>query len=169
MADFTHDAPPVRRSRWIPWCFVAFFGVIFIANGIMLTAALSTFNGLETTGSYDRGIAYNEELARLEAQRALGWDVAMAFEATPGTVTEGTLRLRLIDPYGLPLSGAQITGEVRRPTHDDQDVPLQFRYAGDGLYLAEVTLADVGQWESRLTIDHERGSYRAIDRFFLSR
>ena len=40
-----------RRSRWIPWAFVAFFGVVLAANAVLIVIAITTWPGLETPQS----------------------------------------------------------------------------------------------------------------------
>ncbi|MCZ8150271.1 MAG: FixH family protein, partial [Roseomonas sp.] len=56
-----------NRSRWIPWAFVGGMTVVVLVNLVLVYAALSTFTGVTTGRSYDRGRAYNlvlEEAAR---------------------------------------------------------------------------------------------------------
>ena len=54
--------PDERRSRWIPWAFVAFFGVVLAANAAMVVIALASWPGLETQQAYQRGLAYDDAL-----------------------------------------------------------------------------------------------------------
>ncbi|MFW5680782.1 MAG: FixH family protein, partial [Pseudomonadota bacterium] len=64
---------PARKSRWIPWAFVAFFGVVFLVNGVMVYFAVTTFAGVERRDAFKRAQSYNEVLAEARAQAALGW------------------------------------------------------------------------------------------------
>ena len=57
-----------KGDRWIPWSFVALFGVIVIANGTMMFFAFDSWTGLSTDDSYKRGLVYNESLAERDAQ-----------------------------------------------------------------------------------------------------
>ena len=41
------DAETARRGRWIPWLFVAFFAVVFTANGLLIAFALESYTGLD--------------------------------------------------------------------------------------------------------------------------
>ena len=61
-----------------------FFGVMFVANGAMVYAALSTLHGEEMENSYDASQAYNRQIAEARAQSELGWvaDVTPARKAT---------------------------------------------------------------------------------------
>ncbi|WP_052711474.1 FixH family protein [Elstera litoralis] len=62
-----------RRYRWIPWCFLAGFGVVLIANGTLLYFATRQPVGLVIEKPYENGIAYNKILAAGRAQAKLGW------------------------------------------------------------------------------------------------
>ena len=51
-----------------------FFGVIiFTASGMLVYQATSSWTGLETTDAFRKGLKYNQQLSKLEAQNKLGW------------------------------------------------------------------------------------------------
>ena len=85
---------PASRDRWIPWAFVAFFGVVLAVNAVMIWVAFVTWPGLETTSAYQKGLAYNRTLAASQAQEALGWRVDV----------EWRCRLHDISPESLNIS-----------------------------------------------------------------
>ena len=69
---------PSRRQRGLRGThvllvFLGFFTTIFLVNGIMVYAALSTFGGLETADAYRKGLAYNARIAEGQAQAQRGW------------------------------------------------------------------------------------------------
>jgi nitrogen fixation protein FixH len=143
-------ARPAPGGRWIPWLFVAFFGVVLAANGIMLAIALQSWNGLATEHAYQKGLAYNATLEAAARWAALGWRAELTFRQTGPRA--GELVLSLEDRAGRPISGAETQGWLVRPTHQgfDQEVVLQAR--GDGRYRAAVALPLAGQWEARLAV-----------------
>lgn len=145
---------PERKSRWIPWAFVAFFGVVVIVNGIMLSFAISSFNGLSTDGAYDRGLSYNDVLAEQEAQEALGWQLAAGAEQLGDGMID--VQLRAIDADGQPVTRADVTVLLSRPISNDHDFTVELDYRGDGLYGAEVAIPLDGLWD--LTMDINRGA-----------
>jgi nitrogen fixation protein FixH len=51
------------RGRWIPWLFVGGFLLVCAVNGVMIWVALSSWTGLAANQPYDRGLAYNRNLA----------------------------------------------------------------------------------------------------------
>lgn len=143
----TPDFDP-NRSRWIPWAFVGAFVVIIAVNMVLVYAALSTFTGVTTGRSYDRGRAYNQVLAEAARQDALGWTTAVALEGKVLTVTAK-------DREGLPIGG-RVEGVLHRPL-EGAELRLDFAAAGPGRFIAFAELPAAGQWDARLTLLGERG------------
>ncbi|MGF1626362.1 MAG: FixH family protein [Alphaproteobacteria bacterium] len=157
--------PEARRGRWIPWAFVGFFAVVFAVNGVMLTFALGTFNGLSVDGAYDRGLAYNETLAEYEAERALGWHLSVDIEQDAGGV--GDLMVTAVDRAGVPLTGATMTASLLRPTQDGFDQVLPLAETAVGVYGRRVTLPLPGQWVVRIDAVRDEDSFRVERRMTL--
>src|SRR5690606_40142354 len=78
---------------------LAFFGTVFLANGIFLYSALSTYTGVASDEPYRKGLHYNKRIAAAERQESLGWSADARLG--PG---EG-LSLVLRDRNGRPVSG----------------------------------------------------------------
>lgn len=146
------------RDRWIPWMFVAFFGVVVAANGIMVYFAMASFTGLQTQDTYRKGLDYNATLAAERAQDALGWTVVADF--TEHGAQGGLLSVRVADGDGAPLDDATVSARLVRPTQSGYDRDIALAPAGAGLYEAEVDLPLAGQWEIRTRIQHGSDEYR---------
>lgn len=158
-------AKPRRRSR-IPLIFFAFFGVVFAANGVLIYTALSTWTGLETKNSYLKGIDYNQTLAQIEAQEALGWAVESAL--VPSDVPGGfTVSVHLTGADGAPLTGARTEARIERPTHHGIDVQATLTETAPGIYTAPVTLPAAGQWSIRSLVWHGENTHQKIVRVVL--
>jgi nitrogen fixation protein FixH len=154
-----------RRSRWIPWAFVAFFGVVLAANAAMVVIAITSWPGLETRQAYQRGLAHDEALEAAAAQAALGWEVEFAFEQTgPGA---GALRLDLADRFGNVLQDAEVRAALVRPTHGGHDLVVAVPHHYGGRYLQDVALPLAGQWEARVQIVAQGREYRLRERIWL--
>jgi len=149
-----------RRSAWIPWAFVGFFVVVFVANGLMVYFSFSSWTGISTEDAYRRGIAYNQVLAEARAHEALGWKLKADFLPLDVAARRGRLVATLTDRDGAPLAGARVSARVVRPTHEGYDRSVVFDDFGGGRYEAEVALPLAGQWELRL--DARRGEKRVI-------
>lgn len=137
-----------QRSNWIPWVFVGGMTLVVLVNLVLVYAALSTFTGVTTGRSYDRGRDYNQVLAEAARQDALGWTTQVMLDGRVLTVTAQ-------DRDGMPLRG-QIEGVLLRPL-EGAELRLAFAAAGPGRFIAFADLPAAGQWEARLTLTGERG------------
>jgi nitrogen fixation protein FixH len=153
------------RDGWIPWAFVAFFGVVLAANGVLIWIAFATWTGLETEGAYQKGLAYNRSLAAARAQDALGWRVDLKLAASGGRLA--VLKLTLADRYGDLIEDAKVTAVFMRPTHAGHDVALEVPHTHAGVYRAEAALPFAGVWNLRLVAQSGGDAYRVHRRVYL--
>lgn len=114
----------------------AFFGVIIAVNGVLAWKAVQTFPGLEVPNSYVASQTWEAERA---AQKALGWDLAAAYDHEAQA-----LQLDFKDASGQPAPLTSLSVLVGRPTEakDDQWPVLVPR---DGIWEAPLALAP-GKW-----------------------
>lgn len=143
----TQDFDP-KRSTWIPWVFVGGMALVVVVNAVLVYAALSTFTGVTTGRSYDRGRSYNQVLAEAAQQDALGWTTRVALEGKVLTVIAR-------DREGLPVGG-RVEGVLHRPL-EGAELRLDFTAAGPGRFIAFAEPPAAGQWDARLTLRGERG------------
>jgi nitrogen fixation protein FixH len=116
---------------------------VVLVNLVLVYAALSTFTGVTTGRSYDRGRAYNQVLAEAARQDALGWSARVTLEG-------GVLSVVATDRDGLPVDG-RVQGVLHRPL-EGADIPLDFAAAGPGRFIAMAQPPASGQWDVRLTL-----------------
>jgi nitrogen fixation protein FixH len=159
------QAKQVGRSDWIPSAFVAFFGVVFATNAVMLWLAFTTWTGLETESAYQKGLAYNRTLAAAKAQDALGWQVDLDV-AAEGERLAG-LELTLVDRYGDLIEDAQVMAAFVRPTHVGHDLELTVPHVHGGVYRTEAELPLAGVWQLNLSARSGGDTYRLGRRIYL--
>lgn len=135
----TTATPKEFTGRKMLMVMISFFAVIIAVNVFMAYSAVSTFPGLEVENSYVASQQFDERAA---AQRALGWEAALAYE-------NEELVLQLLDADGLAAIPATISAVLGRPTFAGEDIKIDFRLIGNE-YRAEHTL-DAGPW--RLFLD----------------
>ena len=123
-----HGPGPGRGSawRWFPWALAASMGVVVAVNVAMVSFALHTFPGQAGSDGFDLSNHYDEVLARVQQEQALGWDVRVL----PGDA--GHPVLVLADRSGAPLRGAQVEATAERPLGPPQTTHLVFRDEGHG-------------------------------------
>jgi len=119
---------------------IVFFGVMLLANSLLVYYALDTFSGGDRPDPYRSGLNYNETIAEAERQDALGWETDVAYE-----VARGRLTLRFRDEADAPVAGLKLGGTVSRPASDREDKAVSFREIGQGVYVADIDLAP-GNW-----------------------
>ncbi|MFQ5468128.1 MAG: FixH family protein [Kiloniellaceae bacterium] len=136
---------------------LAFFAVVFAANGAFVYLALDSWSGLSTENPYERGIAYNETLAAAAAQKALGWRARLGF--TDLGAGRGRIEIAFADQRGAPLDTLEVSGTIRRPTHEGLDRAVSLAWTGPGRYAVELAFPKSGQWDVRL-VARGRGDRR---------
>jgi nitrogen fixation protein FixH len=139
-----------RRSGWIPWIFVGGMLIVVLVNGVMVWLALSTFPGLTTTQSYDRGRAYNQVLAEAARQDALGWSARVSLR-------EGRIAFAVTDGEGRAVEGV-LQAHLMRPLEGTR-VELGAATAREGFDLPELR---AGQWDLRGTFTDGHGRHLDI-------
>lgn len=136
-------AAPSPRSltgRHVLIGLVIFFGVMFVANGLLVYYALSTFSGGDRPNPYRSGLNYNETIAEAEQQAVLGWSAKAHYD-------EGASRLTLHfnDSDAVPVTGLLLSGTLIRPAEDSDDRAVTFREWREGVYVSDVALRP-GNW-----------------------
>src|SRR3974390_3498183 len=96
-------------GRHVLFSLLAFFGVVFAVNAVMVKAATSTFGGVETTSSYKAGLMFEQEVARAERQDDLHWQIDGKLARNKSG--EAVLDIFARDAKGVPLAG--ITAQAR--------------------------------------------------------
>jgi nitrogen fixation protein FixH len=128
------------EGRHVLLALVAFFGVMFIVNGIFVYFAVSTFSGGDTSDPYRKGLNYNDTLKAAVRQEERGWQSNVAYDDKTGW-----LELRFTDKNAAPITGLGIRAKLSRPATDKEDRHIVLTETGQGVYAAAVVLAP-GLW-----------------------
>lgn len=151
-----------RDGWWYPWIFVAGFAVVLSVNATMIYFATSTFNGLETADPYEKGVAYNKEIAAADAQAALGWSGDFAVTgvrpAKNGEGRQAAVRLKVQSADGSPVDGLTVIAELRRPTQAGMDQKIDLLPSAPGEYAAVVAVPLPGLWDVRIVSSRAAGT-----------
>ena len=137
--------------------FVAFFGIVFAVNAIMVKAATSTFGGVETSSSYKAGQMFEQEVAQAERQDARHWQVGGTLvRAKSG---EAVLDFTVRDETGAPPPGLTAKARLAHPADERLDHVVQLARIGGGEFKGAADTGP-GQWE--LIVDLYRGEERVF-------
>ena len=162
----SNTATKKKRGSRIPLIFFAFFGVVLVANSTLIYIALSSWTGLETKNHYIKGRDYNETLAHVAAQEALGWTVESAVLPT-GTAGRFAVSVRVVDSEGAPVEGATVVARLERPTHHGVDTSITLMETAPGTHAGMVDLPLAGEWRIRRLIWHGEATHQTLERFHL--
>jgi len=140
-------------GRMVLLCLVAFFGVVFGVNFIMVRAATSTFGGVETASSYQAGLTFEREIEAARAQEARHWQVDAKLKHV-GDMTRLDLNVR--DAAGKPIAALEPKVSLVHPTDKRFDHPLTMTEDGSGHFQGAVTAA-AGQWDLVIELSRDGG------------
>ena len=140
---------------WIPSAFVAFFAVVFLANGIMIFSALNTWRGLASESPWVKDAGYKGVVDPDAARGGLDWRVGIDVTGHDGG-RRAEVAVRLTGGSGKPVEANRVRVGFVRPTDDGYDTTARLQPQGGGVYRARVDLPVPGLWEVRVAA--ERGS-----------
>lgn len=149
--------PREITGRFVLFCFLGFFGVVFAMNAIMLRAATSTFGGVETQSSYRAGLAFPNEIAAARAQDALHWRVDARLARDPSGLAAIAVNVR--DDKGRAPPGLALQARLAHPSDARLDQTLAVAGTSSSGFTATAD-AQAGQWV--LVIDVMREGERVF-------
>lgn len=150
----TASAPFPRNvtGRHVLIGLVVFFGVMFVANGLLVYYAVSTFSGGDRPNPYRSGLDYNATIAEAEQQAALGWTAKADYDGNAGRIT-----LHFTDSAAAPVTGLSLSGKLARPAVDTYDRAVTFREWREGFYVSDVALP-AGNWVLSVESSKQEGA-----------
>lgn len=134
-----------RRGRWIPWVMAGGMLVVIAVNGVLITAAVTTFTGTTQRQTYATGRTFNHVLEEAARQRAMGWTAELRRDGN-----EWLLQANARDGGTLP-AGTRLRGLLVRPV-EGTEVPMAFTVHGPGRWSAPAQAMAPGLWEARMTL-----------------
>lgn len=154
-----------QRGSWIPWIFVAGFGVIILVNAVLAVFAINSFSGIETEQAYKTGLAYNDVMAAREKQAARGWRHELLY--APDEAGGGRFEITFAGRAGEALQDLAVVAQIGRPVHDGADQKITLTPAGGGKYSARLTLPFKGQWSAEISATGIGAPYHIRERFWV--
>ena len=150
------------RSNYIPWLFVAGFGVVVAVNSLMIWLAVGSFSGLYSNHARERGLYYNRVVAEQRSRDALHWQVDAKW-----LPDANRLQLVVTGANGKPLAGAQVSGELVRPVEKRPPFPIALSDLGEGQFTAHFDLPSRGNWDLDIVVEAQGQRFALTKRMFL--
>jgi nitrogen fixation protein FixH len=135
------------RTIWsfFPWFITAGMSVVVAVNVGMAYTALHTFPGEAGSDGFDLSNHYDQVLARVAREAALGWTARVELDAARHPVVV------LRDRSGGELSGVSVAAKIERPLGDPRTTNEQFSEVSPGRYVGLTSLDEPGQWDVEFT------------------
>jgi len=154
-------SPKPLTGRMVLLVLVAFFGVVFGVNGLLMKLAIQTLPGTEVDSAYSASLAYEKEITAARDQDARAWKVSAHVQRAPDG--GATVQVEARDNKGMPMAGLTFQGRFERPTDRRADQPVGLTDVGGGIYRGSAAPIAPGQWDLVLEGD------AAGQRMFLSK
>jgi nitrogen fixation protein FixH len=132
-------------GRMVLVMLVAFFGVVFGVNFVMIRLAIKTLPGVEVDSAYSASLGYEKEIATAREQAARNWKVDAHVERSGQG--GATLQVEARDKSGRPMTGLTFEGRFERPTDRRADLPVTLAEVGIGIYRGSAPDIAPGQWD----------------------
>lgn len=151
---------PPLKDRLIPWYFVMAFGVVFAVNMVFVTLALQSNTGVVTENPYEKGLAYNQTIAKAKRQEALGWSSKVRYD-------NNQLSFHLKDKAGTPLPEAKITAFISRPLDAELRRNITLNEVSVGNYSTHIVFPYKGQWDVTVSAIWNNQQYQTTQRLII--
>ncbi|PWB83366.1 MAG: nitrogen fixation protein FixH [Methylocystaceae bacterium] len=113
---------------------VAFFGLVGGVNAAMIYFAVTTFRGEDASHAYERGLAYNRDIAVAREQGAREWKVEASL--TRRSAAESLVGVSLRDASDGAISGLRVSAAIRAPVDGKKDIVVELVETAPGRYEA---------------------------------
>ena len=157
------DTGPRPSDKWIPWYIVGFFIALVSVLVPMCIIAVRTHTGVVTDGAYEKGLAYNKNIAAEEQQESLKWHGDVSITPLP----EGKIQAEftLLGSNNKAIDDAEVKLWLVRPTQAGQDQNVAMTKQGNGHYVVVTHMPNNGQWEARVSATYNNQNYQITKRF----
>jgi len=139
------------RGVHVLFMLLGFFAMIIAVNAVFITMAVRSHPGEQVRNSYVLGLEYNKELARQEAQRALGWTLQA------GLADDGvTFLVQLQDAAGGALSGMDVAVRLHVAGARDENEKVWLVERAPGEYAMAAGVEAPAKIEAIIDVSRDR-------------
>lgn len=135
-SDYEAGGKPLNGWKVLAM-IVGFFLFVSAVNGVMIYKAVKTFSGEVVPHPYERGVAYNRDIAAAREQAARDWKVDVRLARVGG---ETEIRVNARDAEGAEVSGVEMTAVLAAPADLSRDVRVKLEETAPGSYAGKVAL-----------------------------
>jgi nitrogen fixation protein FixH len=169
------------KLHWAPVTLFVFFGVILITDSVLILLAQSGMNNEwvklilpEPTGSAkvrsvfpgtvshdfrEKSEQFNIYQQQRQHQMELGWSIKLGWKDDALTGVKNTLYVEIKNADNRLLRDAEVTAKFMYPADMKLDQKHQLTMNEQGIYQAELTLMNPGDWDMILNVKHNQDTY----------
>jgi nitrogen fixation protein FixH len=169
------------KLHWAPVTLFVFFGIILVTDSVLIMLAQSgmspewvkrilpepkssgtvrsVFPGTVSHDFREKSNQFNEYQQKHQQQAELGWSIKLGWKEEAYSGTQNTLFVEIKQRDGSILKDAEVTASFLYPANTKYDQTHQLTGDGQGLYRADLTLPNPGDWDMVLNIRHETGQH----------
>ncbi len=144
-----------RRGRYVPWVIAAFYLTFMSALIGFVFIAYANPPADSTEEAYDKGLAYNDTIAKARAQDKLGWVSTIDY-------ANGQVSFSLVDKAHKPILDATVQAWFVSPDRSALDRSVSLVSQGGGKYTAKALLPAKGAWTLHVTAGRDDQQYQAM-------
>jgi len=156
---------PRPSDKWIPYYFVGFFILLISILIPMAVIAFRTHSGVITEHAYEKGLAYNQDIAAQKQQAILQWNGELTALHTTDNQTQ--IDLALADKDGKDIDNADVTLLLIRPTQEGMDQKTKMIPVSSGHYSIKISLPASGLWDAQISALLGEKNFQMAKRFTL--
>jgi nitrogen fixation protein FixH len=122
----------------------------------------SKFPGTVAYNLQKREADYNQQMARLKAQKERGWQLDGGWEKPAEQNKTAVFEIKMFDKAGEPLPGATVDVGFLRPSDKSKDVHVTFDEVDKGVYRKEVVLTEPGLWTVDIKVTKGEDTHEVV-------
>ncbi|PPD43081.1 MAG: nitrogen fixation protein FixH [Methylocystis sp.] len=147
VSDYEAGGKPLNGWKVLA-IFVSFFLLVATVDGLMIYKAVGTFSGEVVPHPYERGLAYNRDIAQAREQAARGWKVEARVARL--SKSEAEIRVTARDADGAEVTDVEMSALFAAPADLAKDVRVTLKKTTPGRYVGVAPLS-AGQRDLVLT------------------
>jgi nitrogen fixation protein FixH len=153
-----------KDSKFIPYLFFIFFGVIITVDSAYIYVANKTWRGVYTENAYQKGLNYNQTLIDQVKQRNLSWSIKVTLQNI--NLSSYLIKVKLFDKNQRPIKDAKINIKIIRPVQEGFDFSQDLIPIDDS-YQTKINFPLKGQWEIEYNAVKNGDSFKQNNRYVI--
>lgn len=153
-----------KIDKFIPYFFIVFFVIIFIADFSFVYIAKKNWRGVYTEGGYQKGKDYNKTIKAKKEQESLGWKIDLKYKKIANNFAN--LKSCLKDKNNKIIKNAKLKAKITRPTQEGYDFIVDFM-PQNNCYETKVNFPLKGVWDVEIQAFYDKKTFQYVKRYIV--